>query len=286
MREESRKFGIDTSKHQASKVDYHKFRQAGGEFVFLRVGCGKTKDKCFENDYTSAVAAGLRVGVYFYTYSTTVQQAKEDASRVLGWLNGRKIDLYVVYDVEDDKQKGTTRKYTNTQLYNAFADHIKAFGYRPMLYTGEYFFNAYFDKLGLTDPLWIAKYSSKKPSVGRDYEVWQYTSAKVSASYYNGALDRNYMYEREDAKDDLSETVVELNPYPVPTRTLKHTIPNMRGNDVKWLQWELNRRNLLVGVDGIFGPKTKAAVISFQKMKSLLVDGKVGPATRFALLNS
>ena len=56
------KYGIDTSKWQSSKVDYAKAKQAGIEFVFLRIGYNKTKDKCFERDYAAAIAAGLKVG--------------------------------------------------------------------------------------------------------------------------------------------------------------------------------------------------------------------------------
>ena len=50
--------------------------------------------------------------------------------------------------------------------------------------------------------------------------------------------------------------------YPVPTRTLKR---GMKGEDVKWLQTELSKRNYSVGeIDGVYGPKTQGAVVDFQ----------------------
>lgn len=63
--------------------------------------------------------------------------------------------------------------------------------------------------------------------------------------------------------------------YPVPTRTLKK---GMRGEDVKWLQWELKLLNYPVGnIDGIYGPTTEKCVKDLQT--DLFVDGVVGPLT-------
>lgn len=53
---------------------------------------------------------------------------------------------------------------------------------------------------------------------------------------------------------------------------------------VKTLQYLLCARGHIVAVDGIFGPKTEAAVRSFQIDKHLTVDGIVGPQTWSALI--
>jgi len=53
---------------------------------------------------------------------------------------------------------------------------------------------------------------------------------------------------------------------------------------VKTLQYLLRARGHTVTVDGIFGPKTDAAVRDFQKSKGLAVDGVVGPYTWQALI--
>ncbi len=47
-----------------------------------------------------------------------------------------------------------------------------------------------------------------------------------------------------------------------------------RGDEVKWVQ-----RALQITADGIFGPKTEAAVKNFQKLKGVKADGIVGPVT-------
>ena len=275
---------LDTSKWQNSKVDFVAAKKAGYAGVILRVGCGNTKDKCFEKDYASAIAAGMLVGAYFYTYSTTEAQAIADATRVLGWLNNRHLDLPVAYDVEDAKQKGTNRKGINSTMHNAFSARIKAKGYDCMLYTGEYFFNNYFNKPMITDKLWIAKYSSKAPSVGRDVYMWQYTSGAISGDFYTEKLDRSYLYEDIATPTPTTPT---SNLYAVPTKVLKRTFPMMKGNDVKWLQWELCQKGYFRAsdIDGKFGDGTNRAVVIYQQTHGLKVDGKVGPATRYSMLN-
>lgn len=283
---------IDTSKWQNSKVDYAKAKKAGYVGVMLRVGCNKTIDKCFENDYAAAIAAGLKVGVYFYTHSTTPDQARADADRVLGWLDGRHLDLPVAYDIEHSTQKSTGRKTANAQMYNAFANRMRTrSSYDVMLYTGESFFNSYFNKDLITDKLWIAKYSTKAPSVGRDVYMWQYTSSADASDFYTGNLDRSYFYG--ELEEDAAGESQQSNPYPEPTRTIKRTIPTMTGNDVAWVQYELREAGFdksfiydgkkypAVEIDGKCGSTTSAAIGAYQLKYGLKHDKKCGPATRY-----
>lgn len=58
-----------------------------------------------------------------------------------------------------------------------------------------------------------------------------------------------------------------------------------RGNFVKILQYLLNSYGYSVDTDGVFGPKTKEAVIAFQKNNGLVQDGIVGRNTWDRLLN-
>lgn len=266
---------IDTSKWQNSKVDYVAAKRAGYDGVILRVGCGSTKDGCFEADYASARKAGLLVGVYFYTYSSTESQALNDATRVLKWLANRKLDLPVAYDVEDVKQKGTNKKAINSAMYNAFANRIKPH-YDTMLYTGEYFFNNYFDKDAIVDKLWIAKYSNNAPNVGRDIYMWQYTSDAISTDFYTTKLDRSYLYETIIKEDNIS---INFNPFIEPTANIKK---GSKGEGAKWVQWYLWRFGLIdkSGIDGIIGTKSVAAIKEAQRRLGLVVDGIVGKNTR------
>lgn len=67
------------------------------------------------------------------------------------------------------------------------------------------------------------------------------------------------------------------NPFPVPKVTLRN---GSTGQGVKWLQVELDNLGYHLNIDGIFGPKTEAAVKEYQKKQGLVVDGIVGARTR------
>lgn len=71
------------------------------------------------------------------------------------------------------------------------------------------------------------------------------------------------------------------NPYAIPTKNIKK---GSRGNDVRWLQYALNKRGYHLVCDGIFGTKTDEAVRAFQADNGLVPDGIVGPLTRARLV--
>ncbi len=75
-------------------------------------------------------------------------------------------------------------------------------------------------------------------------------------------------------------TYKAANPYKEPTRTLKK---GSKGQDVKWLQYELVEAGYKLTIDGDFGKNTDKALRTYQKSAKLVVDGKCGPATRKAL---
>lgn len=73
----------------------------------------------------------------------------------------------------------------------------------------------------------------------------------------------------------------ETNPY---VRTSSLIRKGDRGDSVRWVQYALKMWGADIIVDGIFGPKTDAAVRTYQAANGLKVDGIVGKNTINALM--
>lgn len=117
---------------------------------------------------------------------------------------------------------------------------------------------------------------------GRDYQqiadamlLYNKGSGKVLAG-----LTRRRQWERELFLSG-SEPKRSGNPYAVPEKNVRK---GNKGNDVRWVQYQLNTKGYGIIVDGIFGSKTDACVRDFQNQKDLIVDGIVGVLTRAALM--
>jgi cell wall-associated NlpC family hydrolase len=102
---------------------------------------------------------------------------------------------------------------------------------------------------------------------------------KVSATAWKYALIMSYI-SYDDVVEEVAENAMNENPYPKPTRTLKL---GMTGDDVKWLQWELQEAGYDIksigGIDGDFGGGTLKYVKTLQQSCKIDYDGKVGPIT-------
>ena len=101
-------------------------------------------------------------------------------------------------------------------------------------------------------------------------------TAKLKAAGYNAV-------EVQKEVDKMLTPAKPKNPYATPTVNVKK---GSKGNNVRWVQWELKRLGYDLGEDGIdgdFGSVTDKAVRAFQKKHKLTVDGVVGKNTRAAL---
>jgi len=182
--------GVDVSKYNGM-VDWSKAKAAGMEFAFIKVGSTKSGiDPMFEHNITQANAAGLKTGVYLYSYATTPQQALDEANQVLAWIDGYTVNYPVVFDIEDKCHK----KLSDQQLIdiiNAFCFAIDAAGYYPVVYSNKNMFNG---KLSITGwDKWVAQYNDTC-EYNNNVCFWQYTSQGKVAGF-PGRVDLNYQYK-------------------------------------------------------------------------------------------
>ena len=133
--------GIDISEFQGD-INWTKVRNDGIKFAFIRCGGrGYTKGTCYEDkkfaqNVKRAQAAGVKVGVYFFSQAITVAEAVEEASLTIGMCKGLNIDLPVVMDWETGSGYRTQplKGEAFANVLDAFCTLIGKNGYTPAVY--------------------------------------------------------------------------------------------------------------------------------------------------------
>ena len=191
------RFGIDVSAWQTN-VDYNAVRDAGCSFVIMRIGyyySQITMDDYFRQNIENATAAGLDVGVYFYTTDNTEEGVREHARWIADNLNGQQLDFPVAFDWEEfgNFQKyGMSIKDLN-DIYAAFADEMEKCGYSAMLYSSRNFLNNFWsEKTKASHPVWLAHFVDETNYEG-EYAIWQ-ASAYGHIPGINGDVDMDILY--------------------------------------------------------------------------------------------
>ena len=133
--------GLDVSAWQESGLDFQNFANAGYDYVILRCGTSYGKDKCFDEYYASAKAAGLDVGCYYYSYATSVSAVQTDARNMLSWMEGKVFEYPVYFDYEDPSQSSIDGNKA-ASICLTFMDMLKAEGYLVGLYSMSSWLNA------------------------------------------------------------------------------------------------------------------------------------------------
>ena len=205
--------GIDVSMHNKT-VDFNKVKADGIDFVYVRVGyTGYTKKKLslnydpnYQENITNALAAGLQVGVYWYSQALNEEEALQEANMLLNVIGSYNITLPVVYDYEfagvgDDGRLDSANlsKAQMTANSLAFLNRVSQMGYTPCLYANYSFLknrvNA--SQISSIAKIWLAHYNTSTDYPG-DYEYWQYTSdGRVNG--ISGRVDMNVWYQGAQA---------------------------------------------------------------------------------------
>lgn len=191
--------GIDVSKWQGD-IDWNKVKSAGIDYAIIRLGYRGTApegncamDPKFEDNIKGALAAGVDVGVYYFTQAITEKEAIEEANIVIENLRGYDITFPVIYDTEY-REGGRANDLSNRQrtaCAKAFCETILAAGYTPMIYSSTNWSILDIDLEQLPYDLWYAYYGEGK-NIYYPYKftMWQYTdSGKVNGISTNVDLN-------------------------------------------------------------------------------------------------
>lgn len=175
--------GIDVSSHQQD-IDYNKVKSAGINFVMIRMGYGPdsdgnmTLDNYFEENYSNAKAAGLKIGIYLYSYATTIDEANIQSTWVLDNLKDKTIDLPIAYDWESWHTFYTCgiNFYDLNKIADTFLTNIKNNNYSVMNYGSKYYLENIWT-LNKYDT-WLAQYYTEA-TYNKDFKMWQISESGV-----------------------------------------------------------------------------------------------------------
>ena len=207
---------IDVSIHNGA-IDWSQVKNSGVEGAIIRVGYGrdltKQDDARFKENIEGAIANGLRVGAYIYSYAISEDSARSEAAHILRLVEPYKdkISLPLYLDLEE---AGTERGAKERAVI--FGDIIEAAGYWCGVYASEHWFKTHL--LGLNRfTKWCASWGANngtphnKPSIDGSFDLWQYTS-KGRISGIRGDVDLSELLRAE-----IKGYVGTGEPAPTPT---------------------------------------------------------------------
>ncbi len=228
--------GIDVSEHNKT-IDFNAVKADGIDFVYVRVGyTGYTKKKLslnydayYDANITNAIAAGLQVGVYWYSQALNEEEAAMEATMLFNALSNSdgtpkyNITMPVVDDYEfagvGDSGRLDSAKLSKEQMTAnvlAFTNVVSQRGYIPCLYANKSFLegHVYASQISPYAKIWLAHYNTVTGYAG-DYEYWQYTSSGKVAGI-SGRVDMNVWYQGAMTLQN-NQVVPQPQPQPEPT---------------------------------------------------------------------
>ena len=194
------KIGIDVSSWQ-DYIDWPKAKKDGVEFAMLRIGFGHNSknqivlDSRFDYNIKNAKKAKVPIGVYFYSYAKTKDEAKKQAQWIIKKLNGQKLDLPIAFDWENwnsFNKYSVSFKQLN-DIAKTFINEVEKEGYKGMLYGSAYYLNTIWKKY---DNTWVAYYTSNN-DFSKPYIMWQATS-KGQVAGIEGSVDIDILYKNKN----------------------------------------------------------------------------------------
>ena len=191
---------IDVSRYQG-EIDWAQVAAAGYKGAMLKTVSTNHKlskradglyiDPTFETNYRNARAAGLDVGVYYYTYATSEAMADAELAMLRQAVYGKEFSLPVCVDVEENKLKQlSTLDLSNLTAYAL--EQVEKMGFYAQLYTYTYYSNMELDMGRLANrwDVWLSDTTGRTPAVGYRYNAHQH-NCEGSVPGITGNVDLN-----------------------------------------------------------------------------------------------
>ena len=190
--------GIDVSKWQGA-IDFSKVKEAGAEFVIIRVGSQNgvggeyVLDPYFKRNIGKALDNDLKVGIYFYSYADSKKEARKQAEWVIKQIKDYDITLPIAFDFESFTLFNSMNLslYQLNEVAESYFSTLEDAGYDTMLYGSKNYLNAIWKYN--TNKVWLAHYTDKT-DYDKDYMMWQLCQDGVIDGI-NGYVDIDILYK-------------------------------------------------------------------------------------------
>lgn len=276
-------------------IDWNQAKADGVEYAFIRCGFGKDSekqdDKYFHINMENALAAGVKVGVYFYAYAVDWDSAVAEAMHCLRLVEEYKdvISFPVFYDVEEQQNIPNI-----TDVVMGFINTMNYYGYNVGVYTMGSWYSAYFRNIDC-DYIWLAYWGADDgvPHNKPDYcDIWQYTSKGSVDGIGNRCVDCDILYNidmkllinEEPQPEPTPEPTPEPEPIPIEPITIELDVlkRGSTGGQVNTIKALLNEFGYAVTyngeplpLDGDFDYDTEQSVNEYKKAYGLNENGIV-----------
>lgn len=199
------RIGIDVSQWQG-EIDWKKVKDTGVEFAMLRVGYQygfggeNVLDPYFKANLDGAKSNHIPVGVYYYSYAKTPDEAKSQAEWILKMLGNTELELGVAFDWENWASFNSAKMsiYTINKTAETFFSVVRDAEYKPVLYSSKNYLDLIWQPEKLAEKfddlnIWLAQYHDYVTYRG-SYQIWQMTDSGTVPGI-EGPVDLDIMYK-------------------------------------------------------------------------------------------
>ncbi len=190
--------GIDVSQWQY-KIDWQAVKDSGQvDFAIIKAGWGMEPDQIdpfFHENMQKAQAAGMDVGIYWFSYALSVEDAKKEALLCLKTIKDYSFNYPVYYDFEYQDALTTLSYATLSEMIEVFCTTLEEHGYKTGVYgSGSDFEYRIYRHVLDKRPVWVAEYDTPTVTWYKGtHGIWQY-SPKGRIDGINADVDLNYCY--------------------------------------------------------------------------------------------